>query len=79
MPEPQVSTLITRKEERRGVWASSYGDRGIGTFLPGTLNEEMYLDVLENTVDPMLTDIIENDERFLEECLRFQHDDADPH
>lgn len=39
----------------------------------------MYLELLETTVDPTLTDIVENDNRYLEDHLIFQQDGAPPH
>lgn len=39
----------------------------------------MYLQLLEDNIDPMLTDIIENDDRYLEDQLALQQDGAPPH
>lgn len=62
------------------VWAGIYGDRIVGPFfLPQTLNGETYLQLLEEAIDPALTDIIENDNRYLEDELFFQQDGAPPH
>lgn len=49
------------------------------TFLPQNLNGETYLELLEDTIDPALTDIIENDNRYSEDDLFFQQDGAPPH
>ncbi|XP_018307235.1 uncharacterized protein [Mycetomoellerius zeteki] len=39
----------------------------------------MYLELLEDIIDPTLTNIIENDEHYLENQLIFQQDEAPPH
>ena len=38
----------------------------------------MYLDLLENTINPALTDIIEQDDRYHVKNLIFQQDGASP-
>lgn len=70
----------TQYPEKLNVWAGIYGDRLVGPFfIPGNLNGETYLSLLEDHIDPMLTDIIENDDRYLEDELIFQQDGAPPH
>lgn len=39
----------------------------------------MYLERLENTISPLLTDIIEHDYNYQQDHLIFQHDGAPPH
>ncbi|XP_018572308.1 uncharacterized protein LOC108911771 [Anoplophora glabripennis] len=46
--------------------------------LPGNLTGEMYLDLLENNIDPALTNIMENNENYFEDQLICQQDGAPP-
>jgi len=41
-------------------------------FLSRNLNEDIYLKLLKNIIDPTLSNIIENDEHYLEDQLIFQ-------
>ncbi|EFN87922.1 hypothetical protein EAI_08475, partial [Harpegnathos saltator] len=72
----------TQHLKKLNVWAGIFGNRIVGPlFLLGTSNltAEMYLELLEDIIDPMLTDVIENDEHYLEDQLVFQQDGASPH
>lgn len=70
----------TQHPEKLNVWAGIFGDHVVGPFfLPGTLTGEMYLELLETAINPALTEIVENDERYLENRLIFQQDGAPPH
>lgn len=70
----------TQRPQKLNVWAGIFGNRIVGPFfLEGNLTGEMYLGLLEDTIDPMLTDIIENDQNYLEDQLIFQQDGAPAH
>lgn len=70
----------TQHPQKLNVWAGIFGNSIVGPFfLPGTLTGDMYLDLLENTIDPALTDIIENNPGYVEAELIFQQDGAPPH
>lgn len=70
----------TQHPLKLNVWAGIFGDRMIGPiFLDGNLTGERYLEVLEDLVQPLLLDIVENDDRYLEDHLTFQQDGAPPH
>jgi len=43
------------------------------------LNGDIYLELLEDIINPTLTDIIENDKHYLEDQLVFQQNGALPH
>ena len=69
----------TQYPQKLNVWAGIFGNSIVGPFfLPGNLTGDMYLDLLENTIDPALTHIIENDPAYNEHELIFQQDGA-PH
>lgn len=70
----------TQTPQKLNVWAGIFGDRLIGPlFIDGNLNGETYLELLEDTVYPLLIDIVENDDRYQENQLMFQQDGAPPH
>jgi hypothetical protein len=70
----------TQQPEKLNVWAGIFGDRLVGPFfLPGNLTGQMYLQLLEDAIDPALTDIIENVPEYDEDHLIFQQDGAPPH
>lgn len=70
----------TQFPQKLNVWIGIYGDRLIGpVFLDGNLTGETYLELLSEFVYPQLVDIIENDDRYLEDHLIFQQDGAPPH
>ena len=70
----------TQNPQKLNVWAGIFGDHIIGPFfLPGNLNGDTYLDLLENTIIPALIEIMENDQRYQEENAIFQQDGAPPH
>nr|CAH7738443.1 unnamed protein product [Callosobruchus chinensis] len=55
----------TQNPQKLNVWAGIFGDHIIGPFfLPGNLNGDTYLDLLENTIIPALIEIMENDQRY---------------
>lgn len=51
----------------------------IPSLLPANLNGEIYLDLLENIGNPVLTYIVEEDERYCEEKVIIQQDGTSPH
>lgn len=70
----------TQHPEKLNVWAGIYGDSLIGPFfLPGNLTGEMYLRLLEDAIEPGLTDVLENNNRYNANELTFQQDGAPPH
>jgi Helix-turn-helix domain (DUF4817) len=70
----------TQHPQKLNVWAGIFGDRIVGPlFLEGNLTGEMYLELLEDIIKPMLDDIIENDANYLEDQFLFQQDGAPPH
>lgn len=70
----------TQHPQKLNVWAGIFGNSIVGPFfLPGNLTGDMYLDLLENAIDPALTHIIENDPAYNEQELIFQQDGAPPH
>lgn len=48
-------------------------------FIPGTLKAEMYLDMLENVINPTLIIIIEKDDRNGTENILFRQDATPPY
>lgn len=70
----------TQRPQKLNVWAGILGDHIVGPFfIPDNLNGERYLDLLENNIDPMITQILEEDDNLLEGELFFQQDGAPPH
>lgn len=66
--------------QKLNVWMGILGDHLIGpVFIPGNLTGDVYLDLLENVIDLLITEALEADENLLEEELRFQQDGAPPH
>lgn len=76
----------TQHPQKTNVWAGIYGDKIIGPlFIDENLTGELYLDLLENSIDPLIVHELENqtDEdgnRILNENqIRYQQDGAPPH
>lgn len=70
----------TQHPLKLNVWAGIFGDRLVGPiFIDGNLTGERYLEMLEELIHPVLVDIVENDDRYLEDLLTFQQDGAPPH
>lgn len=70
----------TQYPQKLNVWAGILGDHIVGPFfIDGNLNGNIYLELLETTVDPHITELLENDENLLENELVFQQDGAPPH
>lgn len=70
----------TQRPEKINIWIGIYGNHILGPFLlPPNLNGEYYLDFLRNTVEPLITTLLENDDMLDEELLHFQQDGAPPH
>lgn len=70
----------TQHPEKLNVWVGIYGDCLIGPFfLPGNLNGEVYLQLLEDAIDPALTETVENNNNYNVNDLTFQQDGAPPH
>lgn len=75
-----IHEVRTQYPQKLNVWAGIYGNRIVGPFfLPGNLTGEMYLNLLQNAVEPALTEIIEQNEHYNENQLIFQQDGAPPH
>lgn len=72
--------IHTQYPQKLNVWAGIYGDNIVGPFfLNATLNGELYLNLLQNAIDPELTRILENNQEYQEDALYFQQDGAPPH
>lgn len=76
----------TQYPEKLNVWAGILGDALIGPlFIPGNLSGDIYLDMLENTIQPLIVHELENqrdDQGNLaleEDLLHYQQDGAPPH
>lgn len=70
----------TQYPEKLNVWAGILGDHIVGPFfIDGNLNGATYLELLDTTVDPTITELLENDENLFENQLIFQQDGAPPH
>lgn len=76
----------TQYPEKLNVWAGILGDQVIGPlFIQGNLNGAVYLDMLENAINPLITEAVENQRdadgnlQLDEEQLYFQQDGAPPH
>lgn len=68
----------TQHPQKFNVWVGIYGNHLIGPFfIPGDLNGEIYLELLENTIYPALVQILENEEDH--HTIIFQQDGAPPH
>lgn len=72
--------------EKINVWAGIFGDKIVGPlFIEGNINGENYLNMLQESVDPLITEIVENevDEQGIlfhdENLVHFQQDGAPPH
>lgn len=65
----------TQYPEKLNVWAGILGDHIVGPFfIDGNLNGATYLELLDTTVDPTITELLENDENLFENQLIFQQD-----
>lgn len=70
----------TQNPEKLNVWVGIFGDRLIGPiFLEDNLTGDIYLNMLQNIIYPLLVEIVEHDERYQENLLVFQQDGAPPH
>lgn len=76
----------TQYPEKLNVWAGIFGSKLIGPFfLDGTLNGERYLELLQETIDPFLTNIVETEVQlsgelvYDEEKITYQHDGCPAH
>lgn len=70
----------TQHPQKLNVWAGILGNHFVGPFfIEGNLNGNTYLQLLENAIDPMITDTLENDNNLIENQLTFQQDGAPPH
>lgn len=69
----------TQHPEKLNVWAGIFGDSLVGPFfINGNLTGDMYLELLQEAIDPALTVIVENNNDYLEDELMFQQDGALP-
>lgn len=49
------------------VWAGIFGDKVVELFfLDGSLNEEIYLELVDHNMDPMLTNNIKNNDPYMQ-------------
>ena len=72
-PHLFMETHTQRPQKLINVWAGLLRDLIVGSFfIPDNLNDERYLNLLENNIDSMITQILEEGE------LCFQQDGA-PH
>lgn len=70
----------TQYPQKLNVWVGILGDHIVGPlFINDNLNGASYLELLENNIDPLITDILENDGNLLEDQITFQQDGASPH
>lgn len=71
----------TQFPEKLNVWAGILGNHIVGPlFLEETLTGQLYLDLLENFIHPLIIDIVENnEEEFGDADITFQQDGAPPH
>lgn len=76
----------TQVPQKLNVWAGILGNAIVGPiFIDGTLNGGMYLELLDNVIDPLITEQLENQRDpegnpMLDEYeLFYQHDGAPPH
>lgn len=70
----------TQVPQKLNVWAGILGDHLVGPFfIDGNLNGDIYLEMLEDLIDPMITEILENDNNLFEDQITFQQDGAPPH
>lgn len=70
----------TQHPQKLNVWAGILGDHLIGPlFIQGNLNSEMYLNMMENEIDALITQTLEDDPLLAEQDLHFQQDGAPPH
>jgi len=74
----------TQFPQKLNVWARILGNEIIGPiFIDGNLTAELYLNLLQNKIDPLITQSLQNqvdEESWLDERhLHFQQDGAPPH
>lgn len=70
----------TEHPEKLNIRAGIFGDRIAGPFFfQGNLTKKMYLDLMQNNMDPALTNIIKYNKNYFEGHLIFQQDGALPH
>lgn len=70
----------TQYPQKINVWCGILGSHIIGPlFIPGNLTGEVYLNMLNDAIDPFITQIIEDDQNHNADRLHFQQDGAPPH
>lgn len=76
----------TQYPQKLNVWCGIFGDHIIGPFfIDGTLDGDKYLQLLEEAIDPRITEIVETDVTLLgdpvydENKITFQHDGCPAH
>lgn len=71
----------TQFPQKLNVWAGILGNHIVGPlFLDETLTGQLYLDLLEDLIHPLIIDIVENNEdEFGNVDITFQQDGAPPH
>lgn len=82
----EFRTEHTQHPEKLNVWAGILGDQIIGPFfIPGNLHGDLYYELLEDAIEPRITEIIEdsmtgkNMEDFEEDSVIFQQDGCPAH
>ncbi|MVN24218.1 hypothetical protein GO639_03455, partial [Staphylococcus aureus] len=66
--------------EKINVWAGILGNHIVGPlFIDQNLTGELYLNMLETTVDPLITEIVEANPNEFDMDIVFQQDGAPPH
>jgi hypothetical protein len=75
-----IREFHTQTPQKLNVWAGILGDHLVGPFfIQGNLDGNTYLELLESTIDPRITEILESDDNLLENEITFQQDGAPPH
>ena len=70
----------TQRPQKLNVWAGILGNSIIGPiFINETLTGEVYRDLLQNTVNPLIMQVIREDENLIGQEVFFQQDGAPPH
>lgn len=72
----------TQYPQKLNVWCGVFGNHIVGPFfIDGNLDGDMYLRLLQESINPELTNIIANDNnlQYVEDEVIFQQDGAPPH
>lgn len=70
----------TQFQQKLNVWIGILGDHIVGPlFIDGNLTGELYLNMLENLIHPLIVEIAENNPNEFDMDITFQQDGAPPH